>query len=76
MNTKKNDSKKTLHVLLKIFNEVDPESFMPGSIEGAPVNEYEMECRKLLAFIMKNMGRLNIEFLKVEFVSKKDSFRS
>ena len=66
MNNKMSSSREILQLLLRIFNEIDPENFMPGHPEGAPLNEYEMECIKLQSVIVKNHNDLNLELLKTE----------
>ena len=52
--------------LIRIFNDIDPEGFEHGQVDGAPLTEYEMECRKLMVFMANNKKMLTPELLELE----------
>ncbi|MGE0267461.1 MAG: hypothetical protein AB7S78_03245 [Candidatus Omnitrophota bacterium] len=52
--------------LLAVFNRIDPENLTPGQVDSPPITEYQVECKKVFAFIVKNMDKLNQSNLEDE----------
>lgn len=55
-----------LNKLIEIFNQVDPENLSPGQEDSPPITEYEIECKKVLNFIISKKNTLNHNNLDVE----------
>lgn len=44
----------------EIINKIDPEDLEPGAKNGAPLNEYDAETAKIVAYIVHNQEEIKL----------------